>query len=59
MGPRAQQPSRPPTAQVNPSYVPFSSGILTIMPAPSSDSSAGPTILDAAMRYGLPSFGEP
>ncbi len=44
--------------QVDPSYVPFSSGRLTIMPAPSSDPSTGPTILDAGMRYGMPMFGK-
>ncbi len=36
--------------QVDPSYQPFSSGVLTIMPGPGDASS--PTILDAGMRAG-------
>ncbi len=44
--------------QVDPSFVPFSSGRLTIMPAPYNGTDTGPTILDADMRYGLPTFGK-
>ncbi len=37
--------------QVDPSYQPFSSGVLTIMPGPGDTGS--PTVLDAGMRAGI------
>lgn len=44
--------------QADPSYRPFSAGILTITSSPTNDSRTAPTILDAGMRSGFSSAGK-